>query len=103
MTYEEWEKEAKQKFGDDPLNWKFKCPSCKFIASVKDWRDAGAKEGAVAFSCVGRFTGNPKDTAKAAFGGGPGPCNYTGGGLIGLNPIEVEFPDGKIIHVFDFG
>jgi len=96
LKYEDWIAAAKEKFGDNPMNWKFKCPSCGYIASVKEWKDAGAPEGAVAFSCIGRYTGSTKELGEK-----PGPCNYAGGGLFRLNPIKVE-RDGKITEVFEF-
>lgn len=94
ITHAEWMAEAKRRFGDDPMNWQFVCPSCGHVASVKDWKDAGAPEGAVAFSCVGRYTGDGKAAEDKAFKHGGGPCNYTGGGLFRLNPVGVVFEDG---------
>lgn len=85
MTKKEWEAEGQRRFGDDIMKWKFVCPSCGHVASVQDWKDAGATEGQVAFSCVGRHVENAKEMCQK-----PGPCNYAGGGLIGLNPIEVD-------------
>lgn len=55
--------EGQRRFGTDPLEWQFVCPSCGHVASVKDWKTAGAPEGAVAFSCVGRYTGDGKAAA----------------------------------------
>ena len=96
LTHEEWVKEAEAKFGKDPLGWRFVCPSCGHVASVADWKTAGATEGEVAFSCVGRHI----EAAHDAFHG-PGPCNYAGGGLIRLNPVTVAF-EGKEHDVFEF-
>jgi len=86
MTRDEWLAEGRRLFGDDVLQWRFVCPSCGHVASVQDWKDAGAPEGAVAFSCVGRYTGAGGEKTFAKSGG---PCDYAGGGLIGLNPVEV--------------
>ena len=95
MTKAEWEAEGKKRFGNNQMKWKFKCPSCGHIASVQDYKNAGASENVVAFSCIGRYL---KNKPREAFGEkGKGPCNYAGGGLIGLNPIEV---DG--VHYFEF-
>ena len=85
MTKKEWEAEAKRRFGDDIMKWKFICPSCGHVASVRDWKDVGATEGQVAFSCVGRYMENAKEIFQR-----PGPCNYAGGGLFGLNPMDVD-------------
>ncbi len=93
MTIEEWRAEAERRFGPDELDWKFICPSCGHIASTEDYKAAGAPSTAVAFSCVGRWLPKCSD----AFSHKPGPCNYAGGGLIGLNPISIG--DGRY---FDF-
>lgn len=98
-TEAQWKEITTKRFGEDPLQWKFICPVCKYVASVAEWKEAGAPEGAVGFSCVGRW----KKLKRDAFdGSGPGPCNYAGGGLFQLNPIYVERPDGKVIRVFDW-
>lgn len=94
MTHAEWEAEGERRFGPDKMTWRFVCPACGHVAATSDWRDAGAKTNNVAFSCVGRWL--PKQ--RQAFGErGPGPCNYAGGGLFAINPLEV---DGQ--HFFDF-
>ena len=88
MTKPEWKAEGKKRFGSNMLDWKFKCPACGHIASVQDYKDAGAATSVVAFSCIGRYL---KTKPREAFGeNGKGPCNYAGGGLIGLNPTEVD-------------
>jgi hypothetical protein len=97
IAHAEWLAEATAKFGDDPLKWRFVCPSCGHQASVKDWKDAGATEGEVAFSCVGRRLPNAVDIFVR-----PGPCNYAGGGLFGLNPVTVVMEDGKERSTFEF-
>ena len=94
LTHAEWVAEAKSRFGENPLGWKFVCPSCGHVASVEEWRAAGASEGAVAFSCIGRQASERGIAASAAFRHNGGPCNYTGGGLLRLNPVLVDFMDG---------
>lgn len=97
VTAAEWREEAERLFGPDPLKWRFRCPACGHVATVQDWKDAGAPEGAVAFSCVGRWAGAKRE----AFAKGEGPCNYAGGGLFAINPIRVV--DGDNEHcVFEF-
>jgi hypothetical protein len=97
MTRDEWLAEAERRFGKDTLAWKFKCPVCKVVTSVKEWKDAGAPEGAVAFSCVGRFMPD----AKSGFDGKAQPCDYAGGGLFRLNPVKVD-DNGAVHEVFEF-
>jgi hypothetical protein len=94
----DWRQEGERRFGPDPMNWRFVCPCCGYIATPKDWQTAGAKEGEVAFSCVGRRIGG-KDAFDRT---GPGPCNYAGGGLFRLNPVRVIDEQGGIHQVFAF-
>jgi hypothetical protein len=99
MTRAEWIAEATRRFGSDPIGWRFICPSCSHVASVKDWRDAGASEGAVAFSCVGRYLDADGTMAFKLAGG---PCNYAGGGLFKINPVTVIDDEGRKHTVFAF-
>lgn len=86
MTRSEWEARGKELFGEDIMKWSFICPSCGHVWSVQDYKNAGAPSGAVGFSCAGRWLPNPKD----AFRRDGGPCNYAGGGLLNINPLEVD-------------
>jgi hypothetical protein len=101
MPLDAWKGLARERFGDDPLRWRFVCPSCGHAAAVDDWRQAGAPEGAVAFSCVGRYTGDPAAAASAAFRNAGGPCNYTSGGLFCINRLFVTHDDGKESPAFE--
>lgn len=96
-SIEEWQAEARRRFGDDPLLWWFVCPSCGHVASVADWKAVGASEGEVAFSCVGRHMEGSKQMCER-----PGPCNYAGGGLFGLNPTTVVLGPDKTTRLFAF-
>jgi hypothetical protein len=97
ITHAEWLAEGERRFGTDKTAWRFVCPACGHVASVADWKAAGAPEAAVAFSCVGRWTGAKRE----AFGDGKGPCNYTGGGLFALNPVTVSLESGGSITAFE--
>jgi hypothetical protein len=105
ITLAEWTAEGIARFGEDRPDWKFQCPSCGVTTTVREWRVAGAPEGAVAFSCVGRYL-DDQDAAGKAFSGGKKkvkqPCNYAGGGLFKLNPVTVTMPDGSEMQVFEF-
>lgn len=98
MTKDEWVTEGALRFGPDRMQWKFVCPSCRYAAKASEWYAAGAPEGAIAFSCIGRWTGAPD---KLTFRKAGGPCQYAGGGLFRLNPVTVT--DGDVTHnLFDF-
>lgn len=109
-TLDEWRAKATELFGEDFMKWKFVCPVCGHVATVQDWKDAGAPVQSAAFACVGRWAGaNSANTAtakKASVGPdgtrGKGPCNYTGGGLFKLNPVTVVDPDGVELKAFAF-
>lgn len=98
-SVQEWTAEAVKRFGPDKSKWAFICPACKHVAKTTDWKRVGAPSTAVAFSCVGRWMDNP----RRAFGDEkkPGPCDYAGAGLFGINPVQVKSPEGEI-RVFDF-
>lgn len=96
-SIEEWRAEAVRLFGDNPMEWRFVCPSCGHVASIQDWKDAGATSGEAAYSCVGRRLEGSKQMGEK-----PGPCNYAGGGLISLNPVIIKFKGGESSRVFAF-
>jgi len=104
LTHAEWLAEGKRRFGEDFNKWRFVCPVCGFVQSVQDYKDAGAPQDAVAFSCVGRWRKDAQDamTASPAFVTKAKPCNYAGGGLFRLNPITVVFDDGTESQAFAF-
>ena len=97
LTHAEWVAEAQRRFGADSGAWRFVCPSCGHVALVSDWFAAGAGEGEVAFSCVGRHLPKAKEMGQR-----PGPCNYAGGGLFRLNPVTVVDAGGREHDVFEF-
>lgn len=97
MTEAEFLAIGMERFGDDPMNFKFVCPSCGYVASAEDYKAAGAPETAVGFSCVGRWMKG--DWSDNTFNNAGGPCEYAGGGLIKLNPIYLT--DRKAYY-FDF-
>lgn len=104
-TLAEWRAKATELFGEDFMKWKFACPVCRHVASVADWKDAGAPVKSAAFSCVGRWAGANLKIAKGNVGPSgidQGPCNYAGGGLFQLNPVVVVDPDGVELKAFAF-
>jgi hypothetical protein len=101
MTLEEWKAKGAELFGEDYMKWKFLCPMCHHVISTQDYKDAGAKESAVAFNCLGRYRNDAKPAIFTKDLKGNGPCNYTGGGLFNFNPLELEI-DGKSHFLFDF-
>lgn len=97
MAFDDWWAEGLRLFGTDTNGWRFICPACSHVATVADWKAAGAPQGGIGFSCVGRWLPSCRD----AFGNGPGPCNYAGGGLFLLNPVVIT-SDGEEVTRFAF-
>ncbi len=100
MTKEEWIAEGKRLFGDDMLKWRFVCPSCGHIQTPEDFRrykEKGATPDTAYFNCIGRYDGHENVDMCS----GKSPCNYSGGGLFGLNPVKVTNGE-KTIQVFAF-
>ena len=102
MTYEEWKAEGVKRFGERQNDWNFVCPVCGHIASIQDYIDAGAPDGAIGFSCIGRW----KKGSRSAFDASEEdkdktPCDYSSGGLICVSPIRVTH-DGKEYKYFNF-
>lgn len=88
--------DAQERFGEDWLAWRFVCPGCGYVASVQDYKDAGAPEGAVGYSCIGRYVENGRSWLN---GKGDGPCDYTAGGLFNICDTAIS-TDGGLRYVF---
>lgn len=76
----------------------FKCPMCETVQSGADLIAAGAGadfdaiEKYLAYSCIGRWTGQV--FTKKSKGAGLG-CNWTLGGLFRTHKLEVITEDGE--------
>lgn len=111
MTHAEFLEEAKRRFGPNAADWKFKCPACGTIQSVRQLHDAvvaagGKKDdvhGYIAFSCIGRFTkqGDAGITAKYQGKAWDKGCNWTLGGLLHIHELEVVMPEGRNRPTFE--
>ena len=99
----EWLAEGRELFGRDILKWKFRCPMCGHVASVQDFKDAGAEDPNDSFQeCIGRYRGAG---APSAPDGNPDGCNWAAYGLFGIPNDKgrlVMAEDGKVLEVFDF-
>ena len=93
MTHADWLAEARRRFGPDPKNWAWVCPSCHEEQTMQDFIDAGmTKEDAMGrayFSCIGRVVK------------GRG-CDWSLGGLLQMHTLEVVDQEGKTRPVFEF-
>ncbi len=106
ILLKDWHKMASDRFGENARNWRFICPICKTPQSAQDFIDAGVDEEtaktSIAVECIGRFLPEKQKAIgeKKIIKGQP--CNYAGYGLFKLNPVPVEFEDGKVFNAFDF-
>lgn len=104
ISHAEWLAEAERRYGRQLRAIRFRCPSCGFLQSGEDFLALPMEVDQVlrvfGYSCIGRWTSGPP--VAEAFTGGPGPCNYTSGGLIGIAPVHVLMDDGTERPTFDF-
>ncbi|MEQ1761613.1 MAG: VVA0879 family protein [Pyrinomonadaceae bacterium] len=102
MSYQDWQDEARRRFGDNPAFWYFQCPICKGIQCPEDFRqykDRGATPDSARYNCLGRYQ---QETAGKNLSGTPeSRCDYTLGGLFRLTGVIV-IHNGEERHCFDF-
>jgi hypothetical protein len=102
ISLAEWYIEGARLFGTNSLKWKFVCPACGHVQAVEDFRpfkSQGATVETARLNCIGRYSG-PK---RRAFGDdGPGPCDYTSGGLSDLRPVTIVIGPDETIRSFAF-
>ncbi|MBW2962285.1 dolichyl-diphosphooligosaccharide--protein glycosyltransferase subunit 2 [Mesonia aestuariivivens] len=91
LKFKDWKKKAENLFGENIEDWKFQCPSCKGVQTLKDFKEAKIKdpETKFYFSCIGRWVENKG-------------CKWTLGGLLQIHKTEVINKDGESIPVFEF-
>lgn len=98
-TPKEWREEGEKRFGHDFMKWKFRCPMCGHVASVQDFKDAGAKDPNCAYTeCIGRYTGkgSPKEGDSTG-------CNWAAYGFFGIprdHDIVVSGDDRVDVYPF---
>ncbi|MCB5309238.1 VVA0879 family protein [Yersinia massiliensis] len=96
LTLEEFRTEIKAQ-GVTREDYAFKCPMCSTIQSARDFiranvgTDFDSIQKHLGFNCIGRFTGKGSPTVEKGKNHG---CNWTLGGLLDLNKLEVLTPDG---------
>jgi hypothetical protein len=99
LTQQELHAEAKERFGDDPLDIAFRCPNCGDVATIRDFpenaRNAAGQE------CIGRHLGalkgeptNDSGRSRAELG-----CDWAAYGLF-RGPWEVVMDDGRSVWGF---
>ncbi len=93
--------EATRRFGNDPIRWAFRCPSCGDVTSAADFRNAGADPNRVGQECIGRhlgaLTGTP--TTDGGRSHAERGCDWTAYGLF-RGPWLVTLPDENVVPSF---
>ncbi len=99
LTQAELQAEARERFGDDPLNIAFVCPSCGDIARIGDFPED--KRERAGQECIGRSLGalegpptNDSGRSRAKRG-----CDWAAYGLI-QGPWKIIMPDGNTAFAF---
>lgn len=108
LTQEQLLAEAKERFGDDPMKWAFRCPSCKDVATSQDFSDALKEHprkrrngediiasDIVGQECIGRSLG-ARDKRQTYSGRG---CDWAAYGLFS-GPWTIVLPDGREMYAF---
>ena len=94
LSHREWINEAIELFGKDSKEWKFVCPSCGHIQSIKSVLehnpslDSNDIQNWIHYNCEGRINE------------GEG-CVWTLGGLFHIHKLEVIYQE-KTIPSFEF-
>lgn len=95
LTQEELLSEAIERFGSDPMDFKFICPHCGDVAAIRDFRDAGADPGRAGQECIGRHLGaldkSKHPSAEAYRKAGNRGCDWAAYGLF-RGPWEIVLP-----------
>jgi hypothetical protein len=100
QSLEEWRNEATKLFGENVLDWKFKCPACGHVASIGDFKEHGGDPNDAYQKCIGRVNGEGTKN-QTDLGDG---CNWAAFGLFGTagKGRTVISEAGNEVEVFDF-
>lgn len=114
LTQAELVAEARKRFGDNPLDWAFKCPNCGDVATGHDFNKALAENprknrddqpvmtsDVLGQECIGRTLGALKGPAGTDGGRGEAGrgCDWAAYGLF-RGPWEIVLPDGRSMWGF---
>jgi len=98
LTQAELMAEAKAAFGDDWLDWAFRCPSCGDVASFRDFEEAGGEAAPCGQECIGRHLGALSGPMSKWEGRG---CDWAAYGLFAgpwqiILPADGDRPERKV-------
>lgn len=98
ISKDQWFKEGVALFGKNLSDWKFVCPICGNVASIREFEQAGASRDSAYQECIGRYVGGRSAMIEV----GQTPCDYAAYGLIGVCTTVVMADDGTTVAVFEF-
>lgn len=91
FTINDWKFIGHVKYGDDLLDWKFKCPACGNVQTMRQFKEAGVDPNLAYLNCASRHNL-----------GGKKECKWTIGGLLKVGGIYVIDEDFVPKLIFDF-
>lgn len=104
LTHQEF-KDACDAQGVEKEDYLFKCPACGTLQSQRDLMAAGVgpveASYHIAFSCVGRFTGQGSPYRRKKKADKNKGCNFTLAGLGSLAPVEIGGRNGGTYPSFE--
>lgn len=100
MKIKEWKETGKKLYGDEPINWKWKCPACGHVASAMDFQKLNTDPSRAYQECIGRVNG--KGTSNGEDNGNG--CKWTAFGLFKTlgKGINIVTEDGHEVEVFKY-
>jgi hypothetical protein len=102
----EWLARGRELFGEDPLQWRFKCPICGHVQTMADFKAIGQQAQSAYRECIGRHL--PKSQCATDLASVPGkdgkksPCDYATYGLFQIGDKVTPEGQDKPITVFYF-
>lgn len=93
VTLAEWLAEGEQLYGKERLDWRFRCPACGHVQTMRQFKEAGLYHELAYLNCASRYNL-----------GGKADCKWTIGGLLrvgGRYVIDAKFRPRLIFEFAD--
>ena len=91
LSYDDWLERGKALYGPDMLDWKFVCPVCGHVQTLREFADGGVDPDYGVCNCASRF----------GLGGNEN-CQWTTGGALVIGGLYVINRNYIPVLVFDF-
>lgn len=93
VTLAEWRAEGERLYGKEQLDWRFRCPACGHVQTMRQFKEAGLNPQLAYLNCASRHNL-----------GGKADCKWTIGGLLrvgGRYVIDAKFRPRLIFEFAD--